>query len=341
MAKFQKEFHDLPSCTRLNFPIADLNWEETLANLPQKPSNDVKAKIRERWVLIGEEGKSFDWPELTALLEKFPCESMFRVHLSKMPAGKSLPIHRDGYGVQGDRKRGFAIFNDTIRFHIPVETHDDAFIYCGGDFYHMGKNEAWLMNNFNPHSAVNLSDTKDRYHIIFDVVPNKATLDLIAAGNSDLGQKKPDVKKTLSWRQVPGKPENKGIENRGPDFFLLGAMKSGTSSLFDYITQHPQVRPPLKKELHYYDQSHYQGHTLEKYLRQYPVKALDEKTTLLTTDAIVELKGGWFGKLFQPLVRLLSSRMGDQSLASFKYLVEENRPFEGPASSLPKPSLVC
>ena len=71
------------------------------------------------------------------------------------------------------------------------------------------------------------------------------------------------------------------------------------------------------------------------------VKTLDDKTTLLTTDAIIELKGGLFGRLFQPLVRIVSARMGNQALAAFKYLVEENRPFEGPSSSLPTPSPVC
>ena len=276
MARFQKEFHELPSCTRLKFPVTDLNWQRILTNLPQKPSNDSKAKIRERWVLLGEEGASFEWPELMTLLNSFPCESMYRVHLSKMPAGKALPIHRDGFGIQGERKPGFSIFNDSIRFHMPVETHQDAFIYCGGNFFHMQEGEVWLMNNFHPHSAVNRCETKDRYHVIFDVIPNAATLKLIENGDSSLGKNKPELKKTLSWRQADGKPENKGVENRGPDFFLLGAMKSGTSSLFYYLSQHPNIRVPQKKELHYYDFKIYEDWNLQKYLRQFPVKTLDE-----------------------------------------------------------------
>lgn len=38
-----------------------------------------------------------------------------------------------------------------------------------------------------------------------------------------------------------------------PDTLIIGAMKSGTSSLHYYLTQHPQVVPPLRKEVHYFD----------------------------------------------------------------------------------------
>jgi hypothetical protein len=38
-----------------------------------------------------------------------------------------------------------------------------------------------------------------------------------------------------------------------PGAMIIGAMKSGTSSLHYYLTQHPQVIPPLRKEVHYFD----------------------------------------------------------------------------------------
>ncbi len=71
------------------------------------------------------------------------------------------------------------------------------------------------------------------------------------------------------------------------------------------------------------------------------VEALDENMTLLKTNAEIVLKGGLFGKCLEPLVRLMSARLGHQSLAALKYLVEENKPFDGPHSSLPKPSGIC
>ncbi|HQR25192.1 MAG TPA: hypothetical protein PK163_10430, partial [Steroidobacteraceae bacterium] len=36
-----------------------------------------------------------------------------------------------------------------------------------------------------------------------------------------------------------------------PDAVILGAQKSGTSSLHNYLTQHPGVVAPLVKEVHY------------------------------------------------------------------------------------------
>ncbi|MCP4909041.1 MAG: sulfotransferase domain-containing protein [bacterium] len=39
-----------------------------------------------------------------------------------------------------------------------------------------------------------------------------------------------------------------------PDFLIIGAMKSGTSSLFHYLAQHPELVPAFRKEIHYFDQ---------------------------------------------------------------------------------------
>jgi hypothetical protein len=38
-----------------------------------------------------------------------------------------------------------------------------------------------------------------------------------------------------------------------PDFIVIGAQKSGTSSLFYYLSQHPQLIPSAKKEVHFFD----------------------------------------------------------------------------------------
>lgn len=38
-----------------------------------------------------------------------------------------------------------------------------------------------------------------------------------------------------------------------PSFIIIGAHKSGTTSLYDYLAKHPQVVPSLEKEVHYFD----------------------------------------------------------------------------------------
>src|SRR5690606_33886153 len=38
-----------------------------------------------------------------------------------------------------------------------------------------------------------------------------------------------------------------------PDFIIVGAQKAGTTSLFHYLSEHPQIISPYKKEVHYFD----------------------------------------------------------------------------------------
>ena len=38
-----------------------------------------------------------------------------------------------------------------------------------------------------------------------------------------------------------------------PDFIIIGAQKSGTSSLYAYLGQHPQLLPSSSKEVHFFD----------------------------------------------------------------------------------------
>lgn len=62
--------------------------------------------------------------------------------------------------------------------------------------------------------------------------------------------------------------------------------------------------------------------------------------TLVTSTAEVVLKGGFLGRLLEPLVRALAARVGEQSLAALKYLVEHGHPYPGKARELgPAPAL--
>lgn len=38
-----------------------------------------------------------------------------------------------------------------------------------------------------------------------------------------------------------------------PSVLIIGAQKGGTTSLFNYLVQHPEVLPSLRKEVHYFD----------------------------------------------------------------------------------------
>jgi hypothetical protein len=54
-----------------------------------------------------------------------------------------------------------------------------------------------------------------------------------------------------------------------PDFFIVGAFKSGTTALYEYLRRHPQVFMPFLKEPHYFGDDltrHYGRMSLPEYL---------------------------------------------------------------------------
>ncbi|WP_017663476.1 tetratricopeptide repeat-containing sulfotransferase family protein [Baaleninema simplex] len=55
---------------------------------------------------------------------------------------------------------------------------------------------------------------------------------------------------------------------RGPDFIVLGAQKAGTSSLYYYMTKHPQILPTIKKEVEFWSWKFNRG--LDWYLAHFP-----------------------------------------------------------------------
>jgi hypothetical protein len=52
-----------------------------------------------------------------------------------------------------------------------------------------------------------------------------------------------------------------GQDRSLPDAVIIGAQKCGTSSLHNYLAQHPGVIPPLRKEVHYFDVNFKRGET--------------------------------------------------------------------------------
>ena len=53
-----------------------------------------------------------------------------------------------------------------------------------------------------------------------------------------------------------------------PDFIIVGAMKAGTTSLYAYLREHPQVMGSPQKEVHYFDHHHARGPSW--YRRHFP-----------------------------------------------------------------------
>lgn len=46
---------------------------------------------------------------------------------------------------------------------------------------------------------------------------------------------------------------------RLPDFVIIGAQKCGTTALYNYVAEHPDVAPSLTKEIHFFDNHFHRG----------------------------------------------------------------------------------
>lgn len=64
---------------------------------------------------------------------------------------------------------------------------------------------------------------------------------------------------------------------RKPDFLIIGAMKSGTTYLFNLLDQHPQIVLPKIKELHFFDNNYFMGKNW--YKCQFPNKSFNKIIT--------------------------------------------------------------
>jgi len=89
-----------------------------------------------------------------------------------------------------------------------------------------------------------------------DPSDNPAPAELSATLGPD--RSPPPVKRALRWPssfQVAWRYATSDLRAR-PDFVILGAQRGGTTSLYTWLSSHPQVSPAIRKEIHYFD-NHY------------------------------------------------------------------------------------
>ena len=76
----------------------------------------------------------------------------------------------------------------------------------------------------------------------------------------------------LNWQQH---------KQKAPDFLVIGATKCGTTSLFFYLSQHPHILPPHKKEINFFNHNYNYGTAW--YLAHFP--AITDGKKYLTGEA--------------------------------------------------------
>lgn len=110
---------------------------------------------------------------ITALIPAPP----LRCLLAMLPAGAVIAPHID----QAE------YFSKTIRIHVPVTTHAQAWMYCAGRSYRMLPGEIWALNNSTTHAVWNADPSLPRTHMICDFLPTPALLALLTDAERELG----------------------------------------------------------------------------------------------------------------------------------------------------------
>lgn len=64
------------------------------------------------------------------------------------------------------------------------------------------------------------------------------------------------------WRRLTAR------QRKLPDFLIIGAQRSGTSSLYQHLARHPNVKRAARKEVHFFDTHFHRG--LDWYRAQFP-----------------------------------------------------------------------
>lgn len=126
-------------------------------------------------------------PYARRLIEELIGGQPQRCLLARLPGGADVALHIDQAPY----------FSKTLRVHVPVETHAQAWMYCGGLSYCMKPGEAWVLNNSAVHGVWNADPARARTHLICDFLPGQGLLALLAAGEPNLGRVEPGVEQHL------------------------------------------------------------------------------------------------------------------------------------------------
>lgn len=88
-----------------------------------------------------------------------------------------------------------------------------------------------------------------------------------------------------------------------PHFIIVGTQKGGTTSLYHYLSQHPQIIPSQKKEVHFFDLHYRRG--LSWYKAHFP-----RSKNLRVTERVFEASPSY---LYHPLVPARIAEMVPQA----------------------------
>lgn len=118
-------------------------------------------------------------PRMQALLSNGLPGQAQRCLIASMPAGARVPLHIDQAPY----------FEQTIRLHIPLESHERAYMVAGESSYVMRVGEVWALNNCALHGVWNADAQRARIHLISDRTPDEALLAVLRGAERGLGRR--------------------------------------------------------------------------------------------------------------------------------------------------------
>ncbi|TMW63626.1 hypothetical protein Poli38472_002567 [Pythium oligandrum] len=166
-----------------------------------------------------------------------PVERVIRCILARMPAGSVVPVHHDtGSWVSKSHRMHIPIFTDPV-VDFSVGINPDALVRR-----EFKQANLYELNNASKHRVTNHWD-QARVHLIFDYVePSFPLTHMDLRSDMVLHQTRRTLDLSINAGSRPS-----------PSFMIIGVQKAGTTSLYDYITQHDLVVPAKRKETHYFD----------------------------------------------------------------------------------------
>lgn len=91
-------------------------------------------------------------------------------------------------------------FIRSFRIHIPVFTNEAVWFYCDGRLFRMLAGEVWAVNNLVPHAVINDHSSDVRIHLIFDIFPSEAAVQIVSHAAEAPGELDPVLLRRLASR---------------------------------------------------------------------------------------------------------------------------------------------
>ena len=178
---------------------------------------------------------------LQPILDLFPeNHCLVRALFACLPPGVTIPIHHDtGEWVKA-----------THRVHIPILVTDPSKVLfrVGPTLDQMQRIECtpghvFEINNQAKHAVSNCGDDC-RVHLILDYTTTAKKERILLEPGERLVQTRRSIDR---WKDV------RDHQRPAPSFMILGAQKAGTTSLYEYMVQHPWVIRARRRETHCLD----------------------------------------------------------------------------------------